>query len=784
MSRMSLSPGRSGTSDYLKISEKPGQYVGGGRRPYDLCIVFPYKTSNDVKFGDDPESTGGRLRAPDKEELSKMKAWEQRRNAILKSLQNSGLIVYAYYSRDRDEVFVKIGADADTLKNSAENQKYKLQLTDQHLGAYAEFRHDFPGRPELGFKDARRVSHIYKVHTEDEYPAPDAIFRSADRIAIIDHVVRSKDKDCCGIDIGQMLAKGDVLHYFPIHEQYVLDELSDEWFSWIRMDTQFADKVRDYYGDRVALYFLWQSWYVKWLIFPALVGVAVVLVDILAQTPDNFLCIPFCILMSVWSVFLPHFWRRQEAKYALKWGTLDMVTALEPCRPEYTGQPMINPVTGHIEPFYPWKQRIWKVLASTAVLVLSGAILVFVIFGLFALRHIAHHSLHWHRLIFQVINALIVEIVNMAFSTLARKLTDRENHRTDTEYQSFLLAKVMVFKFVNSYISLFYIAFIKKNYPLFGMKMDCAHDDCMIDLSTQLGCFIILRITLFNFVELAWPKIVMMYRSWEEQGHPCMLLKSTAHFADMSPAEEQSKMEPYYGFEDFDEALISHGYATLFVVTTPWALVVLFFATIFEIYLDSQKLLTLHRRPVPSKARSNEPWDSAFEMYGIFSTVTNISVMVFTSAMFDWLTFGEKLALFFLLEHLILGARLFLKTFVPEIPSNVEVLSIKHQFEVHRCLECVKEKDDDTRRGVGSTDYKETVEVYDQDPAINEEVDEDEDVAQQQLGNLDDSAHSLNQGMQDILRGAGCNWLASFFVREKQGARDLGAGGGEQGGSP
>lgn len=767
-------------AQYLKL-QPGGEALGGGRRAYDICLVFPYKTSSSVKFGDDPESVGQSLKAATPQQQSQMKAWEQRRNAILKSLQNCGLRVYAFYSRDRDEVFVKVGADSDKLKAAAEQMNFKLQLKDQYLGAYAEFRHDFPGRPELQFKDARRVSHIYKVHSEDEYPAPDAIFRSVDRIAIVDQVIRSKDKDCCGIDIGSMIDKGDLLHYFPLHEPRSINDLADDAFAWIRMDMHFADKVRDYFGDRVALYFLWQSWYVKWLIPPSLVGIACILVDIFAQTPDNFLAIPFCILMSVWSVFLPHFWRRQEAKFALKWGTLDMVAALEPSRPQHYGEPRINPVTGHIEPFYPWSKRIFKVLLSTTVMIVTGVILVFIIFGLFALRHIAHHSLGWHRLLFQLINSLVVESVNMAFSAVAKQLTDHENHRTDSEYESWYISKVVVFKFINSYISLYYIAFMKQNFPLFGMTMDCAHDDCMVDLSTQLGCFILVRVTLFNFVELAWPKIVLMYRSWAEQGHPCMLLRSTSHYADMSPAEEQAKKEAYSEFEDFDEALIQHGYATLFVVTTPWALVVFFFATMFEIYLDSQKVLKLYRRPVPTKARSNEPWDSAFEIYGILATFTNIAVMVFTSEMFAWLTLTEKLALFFLLEHLILGARLFLKSFVPELPGNVEVLAIKHQNLVHRCLECIGEQDTDggRQRGHGYTD---SIEVLDQDPAVNE-GDEDDDV---QLGNTEHSANSLCDGVRDLLKGVGCNWLAKFFVRQNRdtSVSTLQVGSGEVGPKP
>jgi hypothetical protein len=46
-------------------------------------------------------------------------------------------------------------------------------------------------------------------------------------------------------------------------------------------------------------------------------------------------------------------------------------------------------------------------------------------------------------------------------SVFARHLTDFEVHRTETEYEDAYVVKVCIFQFVNSYIALFYVAFIK-----------------------------------------------------------------------------------------------------------------------------------------------------------------------------------------------------------------------------------------------------------------------------------------------------------------------------------
>lgn len=49
----------------------------------------------------------------------------------------------------------------------------------------------------------------------------------------------------------------------------------------------------------------------------------------------------------------------------------------------------------------------------------------------------------------------------MVYRKVAKRLTDWENHRTESEYENALILKNFIFQFVNSYISLFYIAFLK-----------------------------------------------------------------------------------------------------------------------------------------------------------------------------------------------------------------------------------------------------------------------------------------------------------------------------------
>ncbi len=91
-----------------------------------------------------------------------------------------------------------------------------------------------------------------------------------------------------------------------------------------------------------------------------------------------------------------------------------------------------------------------------------------------------------------ILNAGQIQVFNFLFQFLAAVLTDRENLRTDTQYEDAMIAKLFVFQFVNSYASFFYIAFIAKYQPSQpsakeNWQGDCGAEDCMRPLALNLG---------------------------------------------------------------------------------------------------------------------------------------------------------------------------------------------------------------------------------------------------------------------------------------------------------
>lgn len=78
-------------------------------------------------------------------------------------------------------------------------------------------------------------------------------------------------------------------------------------------------------------------------------------------------------------------------------------------------------------------------------------------------------------------SAIQIMILNSIYSGIAISLTDGENHRTDTEYDDSLIGKLFAFSFINSYASLFFVAYIKSNLG------EACQGVCMAELAYQLA---------------------------------------------------------------------------------------------------------------------------------------------------------------------------------------------------------------------------------------------------------------------------------------------------------
>lgn len=187
-----------------------------------------------------------------------------------------------------------------------------------------------------------------------------------------------------------------------------------------------------------------------------------------------------------------------------------------------------------------------------------------------------------------IANAVQITILNFVYGELATALTNRENHRTDTEYEDSLIAKIFVFQFVNSYTSFYYLAFIAPYLPRpSGLADDgdeadyvgdCGFDDCMIPLAINVAIIFGSALTVNNFIEIVVPLV---------QNHLKQKSESKGATAELTAPEKEYILLPYdvmsSSMKDYAEVALQFGFMTIFIVALPMACLMSLFNNIIEV---------------------------------------------------------------------------------------------------------------------------------------------------------------------------------------------------------
>ena len=251
-----------------------------------------------------------------------------------------------------------------------------------------------------------------------------------------------------------------------------------------------------------------------------------------------------------------------------------------------------------------------------------------------------------------------------SYGKIASRLTDWENHRTQTEWERLLITKTFLFRFLNSYISFFYIAFAKfilegdelakcvdyqPNSPGYKPadhfvpgKPECYLGcgtiykpmRCMDELSTQIQMIFITQIVAGNFSEILVPIITRHVKLKRERSAYAKMVGRKVTQSDLDARYEQPETEAKYSeyriekeaFNDYAEMVVQFGFVTLFVVAYPLTPVLALLNNALEMHVDAVKLCFGFRRPFPQVAESIGQWAVFMNLQSSISVVTNIAV--------------------------------------------------------------------------------------------------------------------------------------------------------------
>jgi hypothetical protein len=440
-----------------------------------------------------------------------------------------------FYSVQADEVYCKIRCSMDRLMKEADRINLKLPLDSEHLRALC-----FAGRPgkwdPLSIpvtSDETSLDPYVHIFAKYEYEREDvkdlykvwpngSVFRGCDRLKLIQSILMAKKYEGgCNLDVYKLLKMDCMLGYFALHDYVELRALEAKWLHFFQLPwNQPVDDVKDYYGEKIGLYFLWLGHYTTWLISAAVVGFfAWINVAVKDNDPNDAVVSPyFAAFMAVWATLFLEFWKRKEKQYAMKWGTVGFEEE-EATRPQFVGERRQNPVNGRDYLYFPAATQHRRAFKSNAIIFGFIAVVIGVVAAIFIMRltlsqieSLVVGSLQTASIITSLVTAIQIQIMNNIYGKLAIQLNDYENHRTDTVYEDNMIAKSFCFQFVNSYAALFYIVFIKP----FLQDIDPCVGNCMTELQGTLGTIFLTRLCVGNLTEVGIPYFMAKQREKKE----------------------------------------------------------------------------------------------------------------------------------------------------------------------------------------------------------------------------------------------------------------------------
>ena len=674
--------------------------------PPDYCMVFlNHTTVSNQGALKNIEWDWSTLGADEDKPRPELK-YDRHRRTIVGSLRRVGLEVKQMKSMDEETILVKIWAPDWALERHAQTMRLKAHLKP------------VPSLEKEGhFEDAGYA--VYETRFRDKFVP----FAGVDRIKILYDLMRkSREQQGAGVPIDVLIAQGKMVSCFPVHDETQLDLLWKHWaMSW--GSVQPLQAIRNYFGEQIGLYFAFFGFYTSWLAFPAIAGLVVFVFGLAGGGLDNRLVPIYAVVLAMWATLLLEFWKRYNAHLSFTWGMVGF-QEIEETRAAFKGelQPGFWTPAGFIalDPedydeeerkkipyavyYPPWKITL-KSITGFSVLLLGVGVVLLATLALLFLRYwlsfwidgdpaspnFNPNAFQWGKTIGGVINGAAIAGFNVVFKLMAIVLNNWENYRTESAYTNNLVIKIFLFQSVNSYFTLFYIAFFKENAVIFGVEDSC-QPDCMTELTYQLATILITGQVLGQIAQVLAPIVKMRLRRVAQQVAVRRFRSRMAAegrkpvSTSLTYVEKQNQLEPFEGIVfEYMPKMIQFGYIALFASAFPIGALLALLNNLSYLRSNAVKMIKAIQRPKYIGAETIGSFYTILQILSYLAVISNVVIIALTSNQLESYVSGidtaGKLRAILILEHGVLFFKIIISFTIPDTPSYIAKAIARQKYQ-------------------------------------------------------------------------------------------------------
>jgi len=277
-----------------------------------------------------------------------------------------------------------------------------------------------------------------------------------------------------------------------------------------------------------------------------------------------------------------------------------------------------------------------------------------------------------------------------------------------------LISKSFIFKFFNSFSSLFYLSFVRpfikgnayyiENYPdvcndcknandepicdptggdfscCVGSDSVCTNEEVQEDINTlvlkdlqlQLATLFVTAIVIQNMVEILLPYVFAKIRESREQREAN---ERQEVVPPKSAAEEQMNLTPVANtIDDMSEMIVQFGYVTMFVIALPITPLLAFINNVIELKVDGYKIVKESQRPHPNGSSGLGAWNGVLSFFSLVSVGTNVALITWRTEVVRELISSESTTKWVFFSLVCIGLSILVaaeKAAIPDVPLEV-----------------------------------------------------------------------------------------------------------------
>jgi len=525
-----------------KIKIDPSKTLNNPEREIDMVIVFPVERRNDV--GEDvlpnrAEHVESRLQRLD----------------VVKKFHAAGLELTESITQDGAQYLFRVSAPTKLLRRIAEQMgprfKTKLVSTQEETqkGLWPGF---------APYLDENRSKYEISIT---------GFFKPIDRQIIIRYMMET----ALGGDgfhdrkIEKMEADG-ICQVCPTHSADDQEDLIAMWASFGRkmlITWQPLDKIRDYFGEEIAIYFAFLGFYTLSLVPLGLFGIITYYFQSQNVHHDTVHAFVYAAVCCGWAVVFTNLWKREQRQLQVKWDVEEFEEE-QSDRLEFTGQIQLSTITMEKETVFEDWERNRRYALTGSVMFICVAVVIFVMLTVILLKNELLKQMGAPgATIGGVVNSMAVILLNLIYIQIAHTMNDYENHQTQTQYEDMLIMKLFLFQFANTFFTIFFMAFAATRLNLMGEEVKC-HLSCLEEVQALTQSLLITNLVIGNVTETLVPFALfkLHQRALEEENKNVEVYHSKH--------EIEAALEIYQGsFEEYNEIVLQFTIVTVCALAYP-----------------------------------------------------------------------------------------------------------------------------------------------------------------------------------------------------------------------